>query len=125
MPVQIYGIQAAQAAMLRAANAAKPGSAMDAAVKDAGAAAHRYAVGATHVDTGALKGAHRLRVAGSRAEIYIDPGAARSDGRRPAQYGPYEHERGGSHAFYERAVEEGLESIGRAAQRAFTRYLRG
>ena len=104
MPVQIYGIQAAQAAMLRAANAARPGNAMDAAVKDAGAAAHRYAVGVTHVDTGALKAAHRLRVAGSRAEIYIDPGATRSDGRRPAQYGPYEHERGG--------VAEALADVG-------------
>jgi hypothetical protein len=124
MPITIYGIQAAQAAMLRAVNAGKPGGALEAALQDAGATALRYAVAITHVDTGALKGAHRLRVARTRAEIYIDPAARRSDGGRPAQYGPIEHARGGSHAFYRRVVDERANEIGEAAARGLARYLR-
>jgi hypothetical protein len=125
MPVSIYGIQAAQAAMLRAANAARPGSGLDAAVKEAGAAAHRYAVAITHVDTGGLRAAHRLVVGRGRAEIFIDPAARRSDGRRPAQYGTFEHARGGSHAFYGRVVDERLQEVGEAAARGVRRWLSG
>lgn len=124
MPVEIYGIQAAQAAMLRAVNASRPGGALEAMVKEASVVAHRYAVAITHVDTGALRASHRIRQSGTRAEIYIDPAARRSDGRRPAQYGPYEHDRGGSHAFYERTAVERADEIGTAAMRALQRYFR-
>ena len=41
MPVEIYGIQAAQAAMLRAVNASRPGGALEAMVKEASVVAHR------------------------------------------------------------------------------------
>lgn len=125
MAVTIYGIQAAQAAMLRAVNAARPGSGLQAALKDAAAAAHRYAVALTHVDTGSLKASHRIALHATRAEIYLDPGAQRSDGRRPAQYGPFEHARGGEHAFYERTVAEHGAEIGNAAGRALARWLQG
>ena len=125
MAVTIYGIQDAQAAMLRATNAARPGSGLQAALKDAAAAAHRYAVALTHVDTGALKASHRIALRPTRAEIYLDPGAQRSDGRRPAQYGPFEHARGGDHAFYARTVAEHGQEIGDAAGRALMRYLQG
>lgn len=125
MAVRIYGIQAAQAAMLRAVNAARPGTGLQAALKDAAAAAHRYAVAITHVDTGALKGSHKIVLHSTRAEIYLDPGARRSDGRRPAQYGPFEHARGGDHAFYARTVAEHGQEIGNAASRALARWLQG
>lgn len=124
MPVSIYGIQEAQAAANRAVNAARPGGALEAVVREAAVVAQRYAVAITHVDTGALKASHRIRLAGTRAEIYLDPAARRSDGRRPAQYGPHEHARGGSHAFYERVAEERTNEIGAAAMRAMQRYLR-
>lgn len=69
-------------------------------------AAHRYAVSITHVDTGALRASHRMGYLGAtRAEIYIDPGAVGPHGP-PAHYGPYEHARGGSHAYYDRTISE-------------------
>ena len=123
MGISIYGIQAAQAAMLRTANAVKPNSGLGAAVKEATVAAHRYAVYLTHVDTGALRAAHHMEITGRRGGIYIDPAAARSDGKRPSDYGPFEHARGESHAFYERTVEEYGRQILNEAGEAFRRYL--
>ncbi len=125
MPVRIYGIQAAQAAMLRAVNAARPEGGLQAALKEAVPVAHRYAVAITHVDTGALKASHKITLHPTRAEIYLDPAARRSDGRAPAVYGPFEHARGGSHAFYRRVVDERANEIGDAAARGMARYLRG
>ena len=124
MPVTIYGIQQVQADLNRLAATNRPDSVVAAAVAGATQAAHRYAVYVTHVDTGALKGAHTYTVQGSRGEVYINPHVRRSDGRRPAQYGPYEHARGGSHAFYDRTVNEGMGSIEAAANAAVRRYLR-
>lgn len=123
MGVQIYGIQRAQAGILRAANAARVDGGLRSAVKGATVTAHRYAVSITHVDTGALKNAHAIDVRGDRGQIYISPSARRSDGRHPAQYGPHEHARGGSHAFYERTVREAGRMIGDAAMRELRRYL--
>ena len=109
--------------MLKTANAVKPSTGLGAAVKGATTAAHRYAASITHVDTGALKGAHAMRIRGRRGEIYINPGASRSDGRRPAIYGPYEHERGGYHAFYARTVKEAGTQISKVAMAEMRRYL--
>ncbi len=123
MPVTIYGIQAAQAALNRVSAVAKPGGPLAQAVQEATVQAQRYAIVITHVDTGALKGAHVTSVRGHHGEVYINPAAARSDGRRPAQYGPYEHERGGSHAFYERVIDERGAQIAREAGRVLMRAL--
>ena len=72
---------------------------------------HRYSVGITHVDKGALKAAQRLSVKSrgqnvSRGRIYIDEGAMTMEGKIPADYGVYEHRRGGEHAFFDRTVKE-------------------
>lgn len=67
---------------------------------------HRYAVRVTHKDTTALSRSHILRVRGLHGEIYINPAARNPKGKRPAVYGPYEHARGGAHAFYDRTVRE-------------------
>lgn len=115
MGVQIYGIQRAQAAMLRAVEAVRPSGGLGRAVQAGTMEAHRRAAAKTHVDTGALKGSHTMRVDGARGEVYINPGAVRSDGARPAEYGPVEHARGGDHAFYERVVNEDGAAIGAAA----------
>ena len=122
--VRIDGIREAQQATLRAANAAKPGGAMSAAIKAATLEAQRQAVVKTHVDTGALRASHLVRIAKTQGEVYINPSARRSDGGRPAKYGPFEHARGGSHAFYKRAMDEGASAISTAASGAFSRYLR-
>lgn len=123
MGVSIYGIQQAQNAMLRTANAVKPNSGLGAAVKEATVAAHRYAVYLTHVDTGGLRAAHRMEIASRRGQVYIDPAAARSDGQRPSVYGPFEHERGDDHAFYARTVNDYGRQILNEASEAFRRYL--
>src|SRR5574341_1622852 len=114
----ITGIQEAQAANLRLIAAARPEGGLGRAVQYAATAVHRYAVMITHVITGALRASHRIRLAGAaRAEIYLDPTATNPrTGERTAEYGPAEHARGGSHAFYERPVsEQGDEIAARAA----------
>lgn len=82
-------------------------------------AALRYTIDITHVDSGALKNAHRGAVVSiTRAEISIDPSAVGPNGR-PFVYGEYEHYRGGSHAFYDRTiVEAGPEILNQAERMA-------
>jgi len=120
--VQIEGIQAAQAAVNRTIAAMRPSGALGTAVHAATISLHRYAVGITHVDTGALKGSHTMRITRTRGEIYISPNARHATGKRPAEYGVYEHRRGGSHAFYARTVAEhgqaALRTAGDAVRRA-------
>ena len=123
MATRIDGIQEAQKGMLKAIAALKPDSGLGAAVKDGTVAAHRYATSVTHVDTGALRASHTMKISGASGQIYPSPSARRSDGRRPAEYGVYEHARGGAHAFYARTSREGLGQVGQAAERALRRYL--
>ena len=116
LDLTITGVQEAQRANLEAIAALRPGGAFGRAVVYATTAAHRYAVAITHVDTGALRASHRVEVSGLRGRIYIDPGAVNPrSAQRPAVYGPYEHARGGSHAFYQRVVEERGRQIGERA----------
>ena len=121
MSARIYGIQAAQDAMLRMAAAVKPNGGLAEAVKEATIYLHRYAVTITHVRTGALRASHHIELRGRMGAIYINPGAVRSDGGRPSVYGPIEHARGGAHAFYARTIAEAGQ---RAAQAGYVR-LRG
>lgn len=106
----IAGIQEAQARHLRMIAALRPGGALSRVIYLATVEAHRYAVLITHVDTGALRASHRISFDANRmrGEISIDPATVNPRGERPAEYGPEEHARGGSHAFYRRtAVERG------------------
>lgn len=105
--LSITGIQEAQAANNRAIAALQPTGALGRAVQYGTVTAHRYAIGLTHVDTGALKASHRMEVTGLRGRIYIDPSTTNPRSRQaPVDYGPYEHDRGGSHAFYARVIDE-------------------
>lgn len=115
----IEGIQQAQAANNQMIAALKPRGAFGRALQVALTEAHRFAVIITHVDTGALRASQRMRLneAALYGLVYIDP-AARNPitGERTAIYGPYEHARGGEHAFYERVVNErGQQILGEAA----------
>ncbi len=113
--LSITGIQEAQAANNRVIAALQPSGALGRAVQYGTAAAHRYAVGVTHVDTGALRASHRMEVTGLRGRVYIDPSARNPRSRqRTATYGPYEHDRGGEHAFYQRTIDEQGQSIEQA-----------
>lgn len=125
MAVQIYGIQRAQARMIQAMDAVRPDGGLGRAIWAATVAAHRYAIYVTHVDTGALRASHTMDSSqAGRGRVYISPTAVRSDGRRPADYGPYEHARGGSHAFYQRVVNERGAEIAREAAMEIRRGLR-
>lgn len=105
----IKGLQEAQQANQRRLAELKPSGALGRAVQYATAATQRYAIGITHVDTGSLRASHlvRLEAGGLRGVIYIDPNAVNPrSGLKTSVYGPTEHARGGSHAFYERTVAE-------------------
>jgi len=111
----ITGVQQAQAANLRWVAALRPTGALGEAVRTGTTMAHRYAVIVTHVDTGTLRASHRVAVTGLRGRVYIAPDAVNPrSGRRAAVYGPFEHGRGGDHAFYRRVVDE----YGREIERA-------
>lgn len=103
----ITGLQNAQAENNRAIAALRPSGAFGRAVQYGTAAAQRYAIGVTHVDTGTLKASHRMEVDGLRGRVYIDPAATNPrSSQRSAVYGPIEHQRGGEHAFYQRVIDE-------------------
>lgn len=127
MPQTIQGLQEAQKAMMKLIAATKPNGGLGDAVKMATIAAIQYAISITHVDTGALRASHRMRLesdsSGPRGVIYIDPSAIRPGGGRPAQYGVGENERGGSHAFYARVPLERGETIARQAAGAIIRSI--
>jgi len=113
--ITIRGIQEAQRANLKAIAALSPDGSFGEAIRYGTLAAHRYSVAITHVITGALRASHRVAIKqrGLRGVISIDPSSVRPKSKaRPFIYGPYEHARGGSHAFYERVVRERGAEIG-------------
>lgn len=109
--VSIQGIQEVMRDNQKRIAALQPGSAFDRELKYITLGLHRYAVTITHVwkvKGGALRASHRMKIdqQGRYSQIYIDPGSVNPRGQRPGIYGHYEHARGGSHAFYQRAVDE-------------------
>lgn len=121
----IRGIQEVQAANNRMIAALKPRGALGRAVQYGTMRVHRHAVAITHVDTGALRASHRMRMEqrGLRGVVYLDRASRNPrSNARPYQYGVYEHDRGGTHAFYERTVEEAgpriLDEMGREIVKA-------
>jgi hypothetical protein len=105
----IKGLQEAQQANQRRLAELKPTGALGRAIQYATATLQRHAIGVTHVDTGSLRASHRMRLeaGGLRGVIYIDPSAVNPrSGQKTSVYGPHEHARGGSHAFYARTVSE-------------------
>ncbi|MDD2921790.1 MAG: hypothetical protein PHQ36_05835 [Anaerolineales bacterium] len=117
----IQGLQQAQRGNLKTIAAMKPGGSLEKGVRVGTLAAHRYAVALTHVDTGALRASHRVKMkrtwSGPTGTVYIDPNARnpRLMAQRTAVYGPFEHARGGEHAFYKNTSDRYGFQIGRAA----------
>lgn len=110
MKLTIKGIQEAQAANNRALAAVRPRGGLGRAVQHGIAAAHRYAVTITHVDTGALRASHRTAFEehphSALGRMFIDPSSVNPRGQMPAEYGVVEEARGGSHQFYGRTLTE-------------------
>ena len=117
----IYGLQTIQRANNKAIAAMKPSGAFGRAVKHLTVGGQSYAQKITHVDTGGLKAAHRMKVRGLRGEVFLGAGSGPSGD--PRKYGPYEHARGGSHAFYERTEREAGARLGREALNVLKRGL--
>jgi len=97
--VEIQGLAETQARLERLLTDVDPGDGLRAVFAGMTLRAHRYATGITHVITGRLKNSHfpRVRVRGN--EIYGVVGTN-------VAYAKAEHDRGGSHAFYDRVVAE-------------------
>lgn len=107
MDVSIQGLQEAQRDNLAMIRALTPYSGLGEAVKLTLVDLDRYAVSVTHVDTGALRASHRIQMDALEGTLSIQDGARNPrSGRLTSEYGPIEHERGDSHAFYERTFEE-------------------
>lgn len=105
--IQISRIQDLQRKYTQMVLATRPESGLGRVVKRILIRTHRAAVKVTHVDTGALRASHIMDLALRAREIvgtvYISRDTVNpKHGERPYKYGITEHERGGSHAFYER-----------------------
>jgi hypothetical protein len=122
--IAVEGLTEIQERMANRIAALQPGGALEASVQEMILSAHKYAVSITHIGQykrgggivrgGFLKASHliRLEAAGRRGVIYINPEALNTiQKKRPADYGVFEHRRGGDHAFYERTRKEALPGI--------------
>ena len=121
--INIEGILEAQQANLIAIEAMSPGGAFGQAIKDATIQTHAYELKTMHVDTGAMKASARMDInlEKYRGLVFLDPDAYGERSGYPAEYAPYEHARGGSHAFAQRTVVEAGPRVGRRAIQTITR----
>lgn len=120
--ITVLGLQELQAANAKLMEAVSPQGGLGEAVKQATLLLHRYAVRITHRVTGTLAASHMMDFASGGVQtywrgirfksmatgvIYINPMAINPvSGEKPENYGPVEHARGGSHAFYARTLQE-------------------
>lgn len=106
-PPTIKGLQELQDYNVRLVAAMKTSGAAGKAVKVGTSLTHRYAVAITHVVTRALAASHGMKLTELQGEVSIR-GAQRNprSGALTSEYGPEEHARGGTHAFYRRTVDE-------------------
>lgn len=105
--VYLTGNREMDATLGRAAVAVSATGGLGRAVQVTGQALQRYAARVTHVDTGTLSGAHRFLMV-SDAHGVVTPGDDRNprSGQPASRYAPFEHRRGGGHAFYARTLED-------------------
>lgn len=109
--IQIIGYEETMAANRKMIEALHPRSGLGDAVRTVVLDLQQYAVGVTHVWTGALRSSHRVEFSamGDQAEgvLFVTP-ATRNPitGDRPAVYGLEEEKRGGDHAFYMRTYQD-------------------
>lgn len=105
--LSIAGIQEAQDLNLRIIAAFKPKGEASKVVKSMTIEAHRYLVAQTHVDTGAYRASHRIKLTDVRGEITPDAGAINpKSGKLVTAYAEVEEARGGEHAAYQRTIDE-------------------
>lgn len=98
MQIQIKNLAETQAYFVRLLSETS-GRGLEDLISKATARAHRYTTMIVHVDTGRLKNSLFPRTHGRGNFAYGIVGTN-------VAYAPYEHDRGGSHAFFERTVDE-------------------
>ncbi len=119
---KLRGLERIQRANRQLLEAINPRGGLGRGVKVATLDLHKYAIAITHVKTGTLRGSHivnfgsggvgtyrfgNIIVSKAKGRIYINPSARNPvTGDRPAEYGPVEHARRGSHMFYKRTLDE-------------------
>lgn len=107
MRFDIQGLQDAQAANLRALAAVQPHGALGRAVQYVMVEGLRYEASIIHVDTGSLRAAQHVQMAGARGMIYTDASAVNPrSGKRVLDYAAAEHNRGYPHNYAQRMVAE-------------------
>jgi len=98
LELEITNLAKTQAHLVRLLQEAS-GRGLEGLISKATARAHRYATMIVHVDTGRLKNSLFPRTHGRGNFAYGIVGTN-------VVYAPYEHDRGGSHAFFARTVDE-------------------
>lgn len=107
MSATIQGLQEAQAANAQAIAAARPDGGLGRAIKHATAAAHRYAVAHTPVDTGAWRASHRMALEAARGRVELQAGATNPRSRTPVKvYASAWEAKGGARAPYQRTYQD-------------------
>ena len=102
--IEVRKMQALQDANVHEIAKLKPGGELSRVIWSLLGGTLREAVMVTHIDTGSLQASHRMELDGWHGKIFIDPSTINpKSNTHPAVYGIYEHDRGGSHAFYDRA----------------------
>lgn len=117
--IVLKGQREAQQAMLIAYNAVEPRGGLGRAIHWAGREALQYTIRITHRITAILAASHMIEYeevgrSSVMGRVFIDPSVFNPYyNKRPAEYGIYEHARGGAHAFYARTVDERGDEIAR------------
>ena len=97
--VEVEGLKEAQDRLTRLAQRLGSGAGVEAIMARAMLRAHRYATMIVHVDTGRLKNSLFPRLSRAPNTIYAVVGTN-------VVYAPFEHARGGTHAFFQRTIDE-------------------
>lgn len=97
--IEIEGLKEVQDKMAQLLQEIGAGEGLDAIIARATLRAHRYASMVVHVDTGRLKNSLHPRVEGKGNNVYGVVGTN-------VAYAPFEHARGGDHAFFTRTAKE-------------------
>lgn len=118
MKMDIKGIQQAQTAAIRALAAVQPSGGLGRAIRWATAAAHRFAVQNTVVDTGSWRASQTPQMVDeTHGRVFINPDSVNPKSRsKPSVYGPIlEARKGGRYAVYQRTYQEAGPDIVRQA----------
>lgn len=97
--IDVKGLNEAVQSLQGLITGLEPSGELETIIAKATARAHRYSSSIVHVDTARLKNSLYPRVHSSKNNVYGIVGTN-------VAYALYEHERGGSHAYFQRTIDE-------------------